>query len=269
MEELSLADEIRAFVEAMVAGAQTRTRYRPPLVGFATANDPAWRVIRERVNPDHLLPMDILPGAQTVAAFFVPFSYRVVTENWRHFYVSPEWVQAYVETNALLEDICRGLERLLADKGIWAAHQAPTHNFDPETLRAPWSHKSAAYVAGLGEWGLHHMLITQRGCAGRFGSLVLDAVIPPTPRPNALYCGFYRDGSCTQCVKRCPVGALTVNGLDKERCYRVCLETDMVYRNQFGTSDVCGKCATGPCAFRPKTDDRRPRTDDRGLRTEN
>ncbi len=252
----SLADEIRAFVEAMVAGAQTHTRYRTPLVGFAAADDPAWQVIRERVNPDHLLPTDILPGAQTVVAFFVPFSYRVVTENKRHFYVSPEWVRAYVETNALIEDVCRGLERLLADKGIWAAHQAPTHNFDPETLRAPWSHKSAAYVAGLGEWGLHHMLITARGCAGRCGSLVIDAAIPPTRRPDSLYCSFYRDGSCAECVKRCPVGALTVNGLDKERCYRVCLETDMVYRSQFGTSDVCGKCATGPCAFRPpKTGD--------------
>ncbi|MBU1879679.1 MAG: epoxyqueuosine reductase, partial [Chloroflexi bacterium] len=188
----SLADEIRAFVEATVVDAQTRTRYRSPLVGFAAADDSAWQVIRERVNSEHLLPTDMLPGAQTVVAFFVPFAHRVVAENRRHFYVSPEWAQAYVETNALILDICRGLATMLADRGVWAAFEPPTHNFDPATLRSVWSHKSVAYVAGLGEWGLHHMLITERGCAGRLGSLVIDAAIPPTPRPDSLYCTFYR-----------------------------------------------------------------------------
>lgn len=247
---LVLADAIRAFVEEAVARASTCTGYRTPLVGFATADGPAWQVIRERVNPGHLLPTDILPGAQTVVAFFVPFVRQVVTENKRHSFVSPGWARAYVETNALIVDICRGLTQMLTDRGIRAAHQLPTHNFDPETLRSWWSHKSVAYVAGLGEWGLHHMLITEHGCAGRFGSLVVDAAIPPTSRPDRIYCAFYRDGSCTECVKRCPVGALTVDGLDKERCYRMCLEVDSFYHNQFGTSDVCGKCVTGPCAFR-------------------
>jgi len=249
--EASLADSIRLFVEQAVARAHTSTRYRTPLVGFAVADDPAWNVIRDRVTAEHLLPTDILPGAQSVVAFFVPFSYRVVTENKRHFYVSPEWAQAYVETNALIEDTCRGMEGMLAKRGIKAAHQPPTHNFNPETLRSPWCHKSVGYVCGLGEWGLHRMLITERGCAGRFGSLVVDAAIRPTPRPDTIWCSFYRDGTCMECVKRCPARALTMSGLDKELCYRVCKEVDFLYRNQFGEADVCGKCATGPCAFRP------------------
>jgi epoxyqueuosine reductase QueG len=248
--DASLEDAIRTFVKESVARSQTHTRYRTPLVGFASADDPGWLMILERMNPEHLLPKDILPGAQTVVAFFVPFSYRVVTENKRHFYVSPEWAQAYVETNALIEATCRGLGRMLAGRHVRAAHQPPTHNFDQETLRSLWSHKSAAYVAGLGEWGLNRMLITERGCAGRLGSMVIDAAIPPTARPGSIYCNFYRDGSCMECVNRCQVGALRISGLDKERCYRTCLEVDFFYHSQFGKVPVCGKCATGPCAFR-------------------
>ena len=251
LKKASLADTIRLFVERVVAAVRTKTRYRTPLVGFAQADDPAWSMIRERVNPDHLLPTDILPGAQSVVAFFIPFSHRVVTENKRHFYVSPEWAQAYGETNALIDHLCQALGRMLGDLGVLAAHQPPTHNFDPKTLRSPWSHKSVAYVAGLGEWGLHRMLITERGAAGRFGSLVIDAALPPTPRPDSIYCSFYRDGTCMECVKQCQVRALAVNGLDRERCHRTCMEVSFFYQSQFGKADVCGKCVTGPCAFHP------------------
>lgn len=246
---LALVDEIRAFVESAVARASTHTRYRVPLTGFAAADDPAWWTIRERVNPGHLLPVEILPAAQAVVAFFVPFARSVVVENRRHAFVSPGWAQAYVETNALILDVCDGLVQILAEKGTRAAYQPPTHNFDPDTLLSRWSHKSVAYAAGLGGWGLHHMLITERGCAGRFGSLVVDAAIPPTPRPDGPFCKFTHDGSCTVCVERCPTGALGVDGLDKAQCYRRCLEVDAVYHDRFGTADVCGKCVTGPCAF--------------------
>jgi len=246
----ALAGAIRTFVEERVAGAGTRTRYRKPLVGFASARDPAWQLIRERFIAGHLLPRDILPEARSVVAFFIPFSHGVVTENKRHFYISPEWARAYVETNTLIENICLDMEQMLASRGVRAAHQPPTHNYDPKTLSSPWSHKSAAYVCGLGGWGLHHMLITERGCAGRVGSLVIDVPTPHTPRTDDLPCSFYLDGSCTECMKLCPLGAITLKGLDKERCHRACMEADFLFRGQFGKAEVCGKCATGPCAFR-------------------
>jgi epoxyqueuosine reductase QueG len=102
-------------------------------------------------------------------------------------------------------------------------------------------------IAGLGSFGLHRMVITDAGCAGRFGSLVVDAELPVAhvaPRERCLY---LHNGGCAECVDRCPVGALSTDGsLDKQRCHRRLLEIDTKF-----AAKACGKCALGPCALRP------------------
>lgn len=239
------------FVERAVEVAGGRTGYRRPLVGFASADDPAWARLRELADPGHLLPSDLLPGARTVAAWFVPFADEVVAAHRRARDVAPEWALAYTETNALLAEISGGLKGALAARGIRAAAEPPTHNFDPATLRCRWSHKSAAAVAGLGSFGLHRMLITDSGCAGRCGSLVLDAAVEPTRRDQRERCSWLRDGSCGACARACPTGALRAaapgeENLDKARCYARLLEVEA----RLG-ADACGKCALGPCAQGP------------------
>ena len=106
-----------------------------------------------------------------------------------------------------------------------------------------------AVIAGLGSFGLHQMVITDAGCTGRFGSLVLDADLPAAPAAPRERCLYFRDGSCLECVQRCPVGALDADQpLDKQRCYRRLLEVADQYAD-LGLADVCGKCAIGPCSF--------------------
>jgi epoxyqueuosine reductase len=133
----------------------------------------------------------------------------------------------------------------LGQEGIRAAWQPPTHNFDPDRLVSRWSHKSVGAIAGLGQFGHHHMLITRAGCAGRLASIVLDVDVSPTSFEDGAYCAY--DRGCRVCIERCPVGALTENGLDRARCYARCLENDA--RLPQWEADVCGKCATGPCAL--------------------
>jgi len=48
-------------------------------------------------------------------------------------------------------------------------------------------------------------------------------------------------------VKNCPTGALTIEGLDKQRCYTRLLEVDKLFPD-LGLCDICGKCSVGPCA---------------------
>ena len=79
-----------------------------------------------------------------------------------------------------------------------------------------WSHKSVAYATGLGTFGVHHMLITKAGCAGRFGTLLVSAKIPPTPRPKEEFCCYKKREKCLVCVNSCPAAALSVKGLDKK-----------------------------------------------------
>ncbi len=243
---------ISTFVRQQVAEAGTETRYRLPLIGFADAADPRFPRLREIAEPTHLLPSDLLPAARSVISFFLPFAAEIVEANRAHpRHVAREWALAYVETNALINDITQRLTAVLAQRGVRAVAEPATHNWDPVTLISRWSHKSVAAIAGLGSFGLHHMLITDAGCAGRFGSLVVDVALEPTSSPEGPVvqrCGYFVDGSCTACVGRCPVGALTEAGLDKQLCYRWLLHVADGFQ-ELGLADACGKCATGPCAL--------------------
>lgn len=245
-----LARFLDAAIRRLVAEADTVTEYRPPLVGLATAADPRFAELRRLAEPSHLLPGDLLPGARSVVSFFLPFAPSVVEANAGHREaVAREWAVAYVETNALIGRVTAHLIDALAQRGIRAAAEPATHNFDPVSLVSRWSHKSVAVIAGLGSYGLHQMVITDAGCAGRFGSLVLDAELPVEPVAPRERCLYFHDESCLECVQRCPVGVLDASEpLDKQGCYRRLLAVAREYED-LGLADVCGKCAIGPCSL--------------------
>ena len=186
----------------------------------------------------------------SVVSFFLPFAPWVVEANARdREQVAREWAVAYVETNELIGQISAQLIEALAEHGIQAAAEPATHNFDRETLVSRWAHKSVAVIAGLGSFGLHQMVITDAGCAGRFGSLVLDAELPASQLQVRERCAFYHDGSCLECAMRCPVSAIDPDEpLDKQSCWQRCLSVADEYR-QVGLAQVCGKCTIGPCSF--------------------
>ncbi len=245
-----LASLIGDTIRRLVTEADTTSRYRLPVVGFAFADDPRFFELRRVAGAGHLVPQDLVPGARSVVAFFLPLAPWVVKANSRHReQVAREWAEAYVKTNALIGTINTRLAEVLAKRGIRAAAEPATHNFDPVSLACRWSHKSVAVIAGLGSFGLHQMVITDAGCAGRFGSLVLDADLPVIPAPSKQRCLYFHDGSCLECVTRCPADALDANSpLDKQRCYRHLLDVARQY-SDLGLVDVCGKCAIGPCSF--------------------
>jgi len=245
----NITNQIRTLITDTADAASTRTPYRAPLLAFARADDPGFEKL-PRLIPGHLHPRDLLPEARSVCAFFLPFDAEVMLSNRpgkrRSDLASETWARAYVETNALLSEICHKLGEMLAEQGVRAVWEPPTHNFDPVRLMSAWSHKSVAAVARLGQFGHHQMLITRAGCAGRLCSIVLDVDPPLLPgdvvRENlCLY-----DKGCRACVRCCPVGALTEEGLDRQLCYAQCLKNDARFSQW--TADVCGKCATGPCA---------------------
>jgi epoxyqueuosine reductase QueG len=183
-------------------------------------------------------------------SFFLPFCEEVVVANGRdRDQVAQEWAVAYVETNRLIGRITAELTDWLGQRGIRSAAEPATHNFDPVTLVSRWSHKSVAVIAGLGSIGLHQMVITDAGCAGRFGSLVIDVEIETRPAEKKERCSYFCDGSCLECVQRCPVMALDPSApLDKQLCWER-LQSVMVQFAEIGVADVCGKCAVGPCAL--------------------
>ena len=235
---------ITRLISARAASACTATRYRAPLMAFARADDPRFDELPS-VIPGHLHPRDLLSDARSVCVFFLPFTEPIAAANIHGDLASETWARAYVETNALLADICEQLTNELGKRDIRAAWAPPTHNFDPVLLVSTWSHKSVGAIAGLGQFGHHHMLITQAGCAGRLGSIVLDADMSHTSAGDGAYCSY--DRGCRACIRRCPAGALTELGLDRARCYAQCLQNDARFPQWVAT--VCGKCITAPCAL--------------------
>ncbi len=227
----------------------SKTGWENPLVAFARADDPLFSRLKELASPIHETPADFLKEAKTVITFFVPFQKQIIDSNIKGRYCSKTWALAYIETNKLIAALNQHLKDLLIDKGYKAAYVPATHNFDPQTLLSGWSHRSAAYIAGLGTFGVNHMLITRAGCCGRIGSLVTDLYLEATPRPAIEYCLHLSDGSCGLCAKKCVNKALTINHLDKHKCYEMCLINADRQASLESIADVCGKCLVGvPCS---------------------
>lgn len=223
--------------------------WRKALVGVASAGDPLMDKLRQAVDPGHALPAELLPGARSVIVFFLPFRKPLGKANDAagHF-ASRSWAQAYVSTNQLIREVNENLGRCLRDSGFQACSTHPTHNFDEQRLVSRWSHKHLAYIAGLGTFGHHHLLITASGCCGRLGSLVTDMPLPATPRDPKERCLLKAGYPCNACSTKCVYGALSPEGFDRHRCYRQCLANDR-HHSDLPLVDVCGKCACQvPCS---------------------
>lgn len=228
------------------------TGYREAIVGFVPADDPGFAALSSLVDFDHYLPEDLLPGARTIVCFFLPFSPAIAYANQDHKdVVAREWAVAYMETNALIGRITRRLITELADRGIRAAAEPATGNFDEADLKSRWSHKSIAVMAGIGSFGLHQLVITDAGCAGRFGSLALDIELPVTKPAQKERCEYFASGTCLDCVIACPVDALSEDKLfDRRACWKQCLINGEYFQALGDDVHVCGKCAVlGPCAL--------------------
>jgi hypothetical protein len=115
-----------------------------------------------------------------------------------------------------------------------------------------WSERHVAYVAGLGTFGLSGGLITVKGKAVRFGSVIVKAVVPATPRPYDdpfAYCLHYSGYECAECAARCPVGSVSVQGRDKVACVRQLGLAEAYVKQHYGFDGYgCGLCQTAvPC----------------------
>ena len=244
-----IVTEIKQFTAQYQTENRTATGWAKPIVGFAHAGDPIFKILRRVVSPTHLLPQELLPAAKTVIAFFLPFEKRVGRSNIRGELASREWAVAYIETNRLIAALSEHMKQFLAARNYYVEITPATHNFNKERLVSNWSHRHIAYAAGIGNFGLNNMLITEHGCCGRIGSFVTDLSVTPDVPMNEEACLYRYDSSCSQCVDRCVNTALFKDHFDRRNCYEMCLKNEDRFK-QIGTADVCGKCLVGlPCSF--------------------
>lgn len=245
-------DHIQRFVETYQEDPEIQTAWGVPIVGFASADDPLFPELNRVASPTHAVPEDFLETARTVIAWFIPFGKSMTRTNTRGRNCSGEWAVAYVETNEMIRHLSLSLNEWFDEQGQASVVIPATHNWDEEKLISDWSHRHVAYMAGIGNFGLNNMLITDKGCCGRVGSFITSADIPRDSPMDREACLFRHDGSCRKCIKNCvnDVYPDDYSGqrFNRFKCYDMCLENVKVNEDR-GYADVCGKCLVGvPCS---------------------
>ena len=242
---------VKEYVAGYRASKGMESDWRQPVVGVAAADDLLFPVLKEAVGPNHRLPVDFIPDAQSVIAFFLPFSEDIIRSNVGGKESSREWDIANIETNQLIADINGFLQQKIGDLGYEATNLPATYDYDEHSLTSNWSHRHIAYIAGIGTFGINNMIITEKGCCGRIGSIVTNLPLRPTYRSDQENCLYKANGSCGKCASYCVAGAMSLEGspyVDRRKCHDQIYD-DKVPQYDIGIGDACGKCMCAmPCS---------------------
>ncbi len=174
-----------------------------PLAGFAPAD--RWDTpVFEPWIPDAFRPRSIFPEARSVIVLGLPVSLPVLeTAPSIHYH------ELYKTVNTLLDMHGYRLAELLTREGhpsLWIPRDGyGSISVLKENPVVFFSHRHAAFLAGLGTFGVNNTILTpQFGPRVRFVSVFTSAEIPPDPLIGEPLCT-----RCMQCVEACPVSALS------------------------------------------------------------
>ncbi|HEX2965152.1 MAG TPA: hypothetical protein VHO84_05180 [Syntrophorhabdaceae bacterium] len=270
-----ITDLIEGFVASQENGlgnSSDERMFGVPLVGFAAGDDPLFEQFKRDIGSFYLTPVEafekafpgttVEPEKLTVISWILPHVEQTKSDSRKEKdRPSERWArgkQLGVLINVKLQKYL--IEKITATGYRAMAPCSPPFWSERISERfgrsSTWSERHAAYVAGLGTFGLCDGLITSAGKAMRCGSLIAQIEVPATVRPyqkHTEYCLFLSQGICGVCMKRCPVGAITEKGHDKEKCKAhvdgVCVDYS---KEHYGIDiNVCGLCQTGvPCESR-------------------
>ncbi|RJP91523.1 MAG: epoxyqueuosine reductase [Desulfobacteraceae bacterium] len=243
-----------------------------PLVGFVRGDDPIFDKFKEVIGPHHFTPWEIMrwqaenngvrppePQELSVVSFVMPLTRNTKRDNAAAVdWPSERWAQTRLSGEIFSQTLVREMVTDLMSRGILAISPDVTPKFNKKRYpkvgwASPWSHRHIAYAAGLGTFGMQDFLITEKGCAHRLGSFVVNLKLAPNrKRPEDIhaYCLHHQGIPCLKCAARCPVNAITAESAhDKEACYRK-VANSLKYCNKKYHIFIygCGLCATGvPC----------------------
>jgi len=250
--------------------------FEEPLVGFADGDDTLFQDYKRIIGDFHLTPREALVkdlrenlsveqpefDGTSVICWTLPIARETRLAN-RKMAEGPSrhWNNVRWLGQDLNDRLARHVVSLLEENGYRAVAPDQTPFFKirrlPDGFASNWSHRHAAYAAGLGTFSLSDGFITPKGIAMRCNSIVTDLKLPATPRDYASHvanCPFLMNGSCGACIKRCPAGAISPKGHDKNRCLENLMATQKHWLEEpgyIGTYAGCGLCQTGvPCESR-------------------
>lgn len=236
--------------------------YEAPLVGVGSASDPLFSDFKKPgvIGPWYMTPTEWLPEGKSVVSLFFPASEEVKASNRQMKDGTGEyWLYARVEGQNFIQNLMMKLKSILENEyGMKTCVPQYDNRFkvmvkgkgiegypgiNENTFGSNWSERHAGFVCGLGTFGLSKGLITEKGMAGRMGGIVIDSHVEPDKRT---YSDIYEYCTrCGACVKRCFMGAITLEkGKDHNICEKWLGEAKVKYAPRYG----CGLCQTKtPC----------------------
>lgn len=240
-----------------------------PTVAFSRGDDPLYDFYKNHIDPDfYRLPSQWLqaiyghefdPARISVISWFLPQTDDTKEKSRATNDCPPlEWTMNRVHGEECNRQLAKALEQHLIELGYEAVAPMCSDQFswgDSEKFvkMSNWSERHTAYISGLGTFGLCDGLISKRGKAGRYGSVIVYAPLTPTERTYTEYNEYcMAKNGCTACIKRCPAGAITLEGgHDKRKCMQYHSEViEKIDHERYGYDGyaVCGLCQTGvPC----------------------
>lgn len=186
--------------------------------------------------PEEFRPKFIFPEARSVVVIGLPVTLPVLETS-----PSIHYFQLYRTVNDILDQCTYHLSNFLNQKGF-ASIFIPRDGYGHISLMKErpmvfFSHRHAAFLAGLGTFGVNNMLLTKEyGPRVRFGTVLTSAAIPADEMMEEQLCT-----RCMRCVDACPVNALKEEdypkGLtDKSACAARAVELASRY------ASPCGFC---------------------------
>jgi len=213
-----------------------------PLIGVSRGDDPLFVKLKEVVAQDHLTPVEMwvrngLPHDEGLAprlrilSIVFPFDRHIREECMQNDKPMPLELYCLARNlaNPFMDQVLDRVIGFLQDQGFQAtagmgskAFEVTSHR-DSSHFHSNWSERHIAFAAGLGTFSLPETFITDLGCNVRLTSVITDAPLTVTPRSDdGAYgnCLYYANGTCGECIARCPVNAITREGHDKKKCSR-------------------------------------------------
>lgn len=241
--------------------------FREPIIGFASVKDPMFYSFKEIIKESHLTPTEayelFFDGKTidngTVISIVLPLSYEIIESNKEIKMPSKKWILMGCFAKDFISDLSNYIAHILKEKGYNVVDPSSQEFFKiviDDNAYSNWSQKHIAYTCGLGTFCLNGGFITEKGRAVLLLSFVTNLVVEPDIIPyenRTANCLHFHDEKCEDCIKRCPVNALSEDGIDKLKCFDMSygkkakkhvkslgIETEKAYG--------CGLCLVGvPC----------------------
>ena len=244
--------------------------WETPLVGFTSGADPLFKQYKKIIGEFHFTPQEFFEltfgrrkpaGELSVISWVLPASEDIRKSNRKEArFPSLLWAHARDFGEQFNIKLRNHLVSLLKKKGYKAV--APMNSPHWKQLRSPevgiasnWSERHIAYACGLGAFGLSDGLITAKGKAIRVGSVVTDLPLKPSEKiypHHQANCLYFFNRTCKTCAVRCPAGAITEKGHDKDKCLEYSYSVvSQAKKDEYGVKITgCGLCQTKvPCEF--------------------